>query len=124
MANFYYGCDDNQNYWINLDHICFVKPELNRLILKLLDGTVVQIEGEDEIAVKQYLWQKSLNWEDAHISNKELIDADKHYNHDDSPPLSDDFFNDYENDHDYGYDNSQSTDDDYLDIEPPTGIPI
>lgn len=120
MANFYYGCDDNENYWINLDHVSFGKSKPNRLILKLVDGTVVQIEGEDEIAVKQYLWEKSLNLEDAHISNKELIDADKRYNHEDSPPLSDDFFNN----HDYVYDNSQSTDDDHLDIEPPTGIPI
>jgi hypothetical protein len=85
MANFYYGCDENVNYWINLDHVCFAKPELNKLILKLVDGTVFQIQGQDEIAIKQYFWEKSLNWEDQHITAKELIDADKRHNHEDIP---------------------------------------
>ena len=36
MANFYYGSDSGQNYWINLDHVSFVNPEENKLILKML----------------------------------------------------------------------------------------
>ncbi|TRU36449.1 MAG: hypothetical protein EWV43_17585 [Microcystis panniformis Mp_MB_F_20080800_S26D] len=96
MASFYYGSDQGQAYWINLDHVCFVKPEIDKLILKMSDGNVVGIDGEDYDDFQEVLASNTVNW-------GTLFDE---------PPV------------DYGYDNSQSTDDDHLDIEPPTGIPI
>lgn len=97
MANFYYGNDEGQPYWLNLDHVSFVKPESDKLILKSIDGAVFKVDQEDYHALKQILWEKTLNGEDEFINEPSV---------------------------DYGYDNSQSTDDDHLDIEPPTGIPF
>lgn len=97
MANFYYGNDEGQSYWLNLDHVSFVKPESDKLILKAIDGTVFRVDQEDYHALKQILWEKTLNREDEFINEPSV---------------------------DYGYDNSQSTDDHHLDIEPPAGIPF
>lgn len=55
MNSFYYGNDQGQDYWINLNHVCFVKPEKDKLILKMSDGTVVGIDGEDYDALKAIL---------------------------------------------------------------------
>jgi len=96
MANFYYGSDRGKAYWINLDHVCFVKPELDKLILKMSDGNVVAIDGEDYDAFKEVLIAETVNW-------GTLFDY---------PPV------------DYGYDNSQSTDDSHLDTEPFTETSI
>lgn len=38
MASFYYGSDQGQSYWINLDQVCFVKLETDKLILKMIQG--------------------------------------------------------------------------------------
>ena len=61
MASFYYGSDQGQAYWINLDHVCFVKPEKDRLILKMSDGNVVAIDGKDYAAFKQVLALQTIN---------------------------------------------------------------
>jgi len=90
MVNFYYGSDQGQSYWINLDHVCFVKPDSDKLILKMSDGNVVGIDGEDYNALTEVLVSLTLN----------------------QPPVDD------------SYVNSQLTDDDHLDIQPPTGIPL
>ncbi|MCA2649968.1 MAG: hypothetical protein IM337_21375 [Microcystis sp. M110S1] len=65
MANFYYGSDSGQNYWINLNHACFVNSEENRLTLKMLGNYVVAVEGDDIIALKQVLWSQTLNQEES-----------------------------------------------------------
>ena len=96
MANFYYGKDEGQSYWINLDHVCFVKPDPDKLILKMSDGNVVRIDGEDYDAFTEVLRTETVNW-------GTLFDY---------PPV------------DYGYDNSQSTDDSHLDTEPFTETSI
>ncbi len=61
MADFFYGDDNGQHYWINLDHVCFVKPEKDRLILKMSDGNVVGIDGKDYGAFKQVLALQTIN---------------------------------------------------------------
>jgi len=96
MAKFYYGSDQGQAYWINLDQVCFVRLEADKLILKMMEGNVVAIEGEDYEPLKEILWNHTLNC--GHLFDESSVD--------------------------YGYDNSQSTDDDHLDIEPPTGVPF
>lgn len=70
MANFYYGNDEGQSYWLNLDHVSFVKPESDKLILKSIDGTVFKVDQEDYHAIKQILWEKTLNWEDEFKESK------------------------------------------------------
>jgi len=67
MANFYYGSDSVQNYWINLDHVSFVNPEENRLILKMLGNFAVVVEGEDMSNLKQVLWNQTLNREKSEL---------------------------------------------------------
>jgi hypothetical protein len=67
MANFYYGSDSGKNYWINLDHVSFVNPEENRLILKMLGNFAVVVEGEDMINLKQVLWNQTLNREKSEL---------------------------------------------------------
>jgi len=47
MANFYYGSDRGQAYWINLDQVCFVVIEPDKLILKMIDGNSITIDEED-----------------------------------------------------------------------------
>ncbi|GBD51443.1 hypothetical protein D3800_06020 [Microcystis aeruginosa NIES-298] len=96
MAKFYYGSDQGQAYWINLDQVCFVRLEADKLILKMMEGNVVAIEGEDYDPLKEILWNHTVNC--GHLLDEFSVD--------------------------YGYDNSQSTDDDHLDIEPPTGVPF
>jgi hypothetical protein len=96
MAKFYYGSDQGQAYWINLDQVCFVRLEPDKLILKMMEGNVVAIEGEDYDPLKEILWNHTVNR--GHSLDEFSVD--------------------------YGYDNSQSTDDDHLDIEPPTGVPF
>ena len=54
------------------------------------------IEGEDYDPLKEILWHHTVNC--GHLFDESSVD--------------------------YGYDNSQSTDDDHLDIEPPTGVPF
>ncbi|MCA2618282.1 MULTISPECIES: hypothetical protein [unclassified Microcystis] len=73
MANFYYGSDSGQNYWINLNHVYFVNPEENRLILKMLGDYVIAVEGDDIIALKQVLWSQTLNWEDEFRDDKRTM---------------------------------------------------
>ena len=48
MANFYYGSDRGQAYWINLDQVCFVVIEPDKLILKMIDGNSITIDEEGE----------------------------------------------------------------------------
>jgi hypothetical protein len=36
MANFYYGSDSGQNYWINLNPVSHMKLENDKIILKML----------------------------------------------------------------------------------------
>jgi hypothetical protein len=67
MANFYYGSDSDQNYWVNLDHVSFVNPEENRLILKMLGNFAVVVEGEDMSNLKQVLWNQTLNREKSEL---------------------------------------------------------
>jgi len=81
MDKFYYGNDEGQPYWINLAHVCFIKLESDKLVLKLADGSVVGIDGEDFYALKQVLWNQTINWEE------EYKDNDKRHNHEDIPPL-------------------------------------
>jgi hypothetical protein len=77
MNSFYYGNDQGQDYWINLNHVCFVKPEKDKLILKMSDGNVVGIDGEDYDALKAVLIAETVNWEPEY--------DDKRYNHEDVP---------------------------------------
>jgi hypothetical protein len=72
MANFYYGSDSGQNYWVNLDHVSFVNPEENRLILKMLGNFAVVVEGEDMSNLKQVLWNQTLNREKSEEVEDEL----------------------------------------------------
>jgi hypothetical protein len=72
MANFYYGSDSGQNYWINLNHVYFVNPEENRLILKMLGNFAVVVEGEDMSNLKQVLWNQTLNREKSEEVEDEL----------------------------------------------------
>ena len=91
MANFYYGNDESQSYWLNLDHVCFVKPESDKLILKTIDGNVFKVDGEDFHALKQLLWHETVNWEEEYKENH------KRHNQEDIPPPSD--FSDNEDKH-------------------------
>lgn len=79
MANLYYGNDEGQPYWLNLDHVSFVKPESDKLILKSIDGAVFKVDQEDYHALKQILWEKTLNWDE------EFKDNDKRHNYEDVP---------------------------------------
>ena len=79
MANFYYGSDQGQAYWINLDQVCFVKLETDKLILKMMEGNLVAIEGEDYDPLKQILWNHTVNWDE------EYKDNDKRHNYEDVP---------------------------------------
>lgn len=97
MPNFYYTDDNRQFYWINLDHVCFVQQETDKLILKMSDGKQIAVVREEQGLLEEFLISNTINW-------GYLFDCER--------PV------------DYGYDNSQSTDDDHLDIEPPTGIPV
>ena len=62
----------------------------------MIEGNVIAIEGEDYDPLKEILWNHTVNR--GHSLDEFSVD--------------------------YGYDNSQSTDDDHLDIEPPTGVPF
>ena len=62
MANFYYGRDKEKPYWLNLNHVSHIKPEKDRLILKMLDGTVVLLDKEDYEDFKEILVAETVNW--------------------------------------------------------------
>ena len=79
MASFYYGRDQGQGYWINLDQICFVKIEPDRLILKMVGETSIAVQGEDYKPLKQLLWDHTIIW------SEEFKDNDKRHNHEDVP---------------------------------------
>lgn len=79
MASFYYGSDQGQSYWINLDQVCFVRLEADKLILKMMEGNVMAIEGKDYCPLKQILWNHTVNWDE------EYKDNDKRHNHEDVP---------------------------------------
>lgn len=82
MSNFYYGKDSIGTYWINLDHVSFVKREKDNLILKMQNSVNILIDGDDASALSQILWNKTLNWEEEFIEN--------HKRHkEDIPPPSD-----------------------------------
>lgn len=97
MSKFYFVRDSIGQCWVNLDHVTFINLESDKLILKMSNNSSVFVDGDDVIALSQVLWNHTVNWEDEYI---------------DGPSV------------DYGYDNSQSTDDDHSDAEPPTGIPF
>ena len=79
MANFYYGRDQGQSYWINLNHVCFVGIHPDKLILKMMDGNIVGIEGEDYEPLKQIFWNQTVNWDE------EYKDNDKRHNQEEVP---------------------------------------
>ena len=79
MASFYYGRDQGQAYWINLDQVCFVRIESDKLILKMVGETSIAIQGEDYDPLKKLLWNHTINWDE------EFKDNDKRHNHEDFP---------------------------------------
>jgi hypothetical protein len=79
MANFYYGSDRGQAYWINLDQVCFVVIEPDKLILKMIDGNAITIDEEDYYSLKRILWIHTVN------ADEEYKDNDKRHNHEDVP---------------------------------------
>ncbi|GEA29014.1 hypothetical protein MiAbW_03596 [Microcystis aeruginosa NIES-4325] len=97
MSKFYFVRDSIGQCWVNLDHVTFINLESDKLILKMSNNSSVFVDGDDVVALSQVLWNHTVNWEDEFI---------------DEPSV------------DYGYDNSQSTDDNHSDIEPTTGIPF
>jgi hypothetical protein len=66
MNSFYYGNDQGQDYWINLNHVCFVKPEKDRLILKMSDGNLVQVDGT-MTRLKKFSFRKQYHFSVRHI---------------------------------------------------------
>jgi hypothetical protein len=77
MPSFYQGKDSDQEYWINLDAICFVKPEPDKLIIVMLDGKAVVVDNEDVMPLRQFFMEQTVNWEPEC--------DDKSYNYEDVP---------------------------------------
>ena len=77
MPSFYQGKDSDQEYWINLDAVCFVKPEPDKLIIIMLDGKAVVVDNEDVMPLKQFFMEQTVNWEPEC--------DDKSYNYEDIP---------------------------------------
>lgn len=119
MAKYYFGRDSTKEYWINLDQVSFIQKEKDKLILKMLNGMNIFIDGEDVDAFTQMLWSETVNWDE------EYKDNDKRHNQEDIPPPPP---NDFSDDDDYGYPEDEYSDlkrddeddDDFF----PTGIPV
>lgn len=119
MVKFYHGNDSTGKYWINLDHVSFVKLEKDKLILKMLNDINVIIEGDDVSPLTQILWNETLNWDE------EFKDNDKRYNHEDVPSReevmqSEEIDYDWKRSEDEHSDLKDDDEDD--DFFPPTGI--
>jgi hypothetical protein len=61
MANFYYGSDSGQNYWINLNHVSHMKLENDKLILKMLDKTVFVLDKKDYEDIQEFIVSETVN---------------------------------------------------------------
>ena len=70
MSNFYHGNDSIGEYWLNLDHVSFVKTEKDKLILKMLNDINVLIDGDDVVCLTQALWNKTVNFYEQKTDDK------------------------------------------------------